>query len=54
MNSKNKNIRELHRGVNEFKRGYQPWNNLVDDENGDLLTDTYNIWNWWKNCFSQI
>jgi hypothetical protein len=29
-NSKNKNIRYLHRGipVNEFKRGYQPRNNL--------------------------
>jgi hypothetical protein len=23
-NSKNKNIRDLNRGTNEFKRGYQP------------------------------
>jgi hypothetical protein len=23
MNSKNKNIRDLYRGINEFKRGYQ-------------------------------
>jgi hypothetical protein len=23
-NSKNKNIRDLYRGVNKFKRGYQP------------------------------
>jgi hypothetical protein len=23
-NSKNKNIRELYRGINKFKRGYQP------------------------------
>jgi hypothetical protein len=23
-NSKNKNIRNLYRGINEFKRGYQP------------------------------
>jgi hypothetical protein len=38
MNSKNKNI-------NEFKRGYQPRNNLVKDENGDLLTDSHNILN---------
>jgi hypothetical protein len=37
MNSKNKNIRDLYRGINEFKRGYQPRNNLVKDENGDLL-----------------
>jgi hypothetical protein len=24
MNSKNKNITDLYRGINEFKRGYQP------------------------------
>jgi hypothetical protein len=28
-NSKNKNIRDLYRGINGFKRGYQPKNNLV-------------------------
>jgi hypothetical protein len=31
-----KNIRDLYRGINGFKRGYQPRNNLVKDENGDL------------------
>jgi hypothetical protein len=30
-------ITNMHRGVNEFKKGYQPRNNLVKDENGDLL-----------------
>jgi hypothetical protein len=39
-NSKNKNIRDLYRGINEFKRGYQQRNNLVKDENGDLLADS--------------
>jgi hypothetical protein len=38
-NSKNKNNRDLYRGINEFKSGYQPRNNLVKDENGDLLAD---------------
>jgi hypothetical protein len=42
-NSKNKNIRDLYRGINSFKRGYQPRNNLVKDENGDLLADSHNI-----------
>jgi hypothetical protein len=28
-NSKNKNIRDLYRGINDFKRGYQPRSNLV-------------------------
>jgi hypothetical protein len=28
-NSKNKNIREFYRGINEFKKCYQPRTNLV-------------------------
>jgi hypothetical protein len=37
MNNKNKNIRDIYRGilVREFKRG----------ENGDLLADSHNILN---------
>jgi hypothetical protein len=42
-NSKKKNIRDLYRGINEFKTGYQPRNNLVKDENGDLPADSHNI-----------
>jgi hypothetical protein len=37
ISSKNKNIRDLYRGINEFKRGYKLRNNLVKDENVDLL-----------------
>jgi hypothetical protein len=50
-NSKNKNIRDLHRGINKFKRRYQPRNSLVKDENGDLLADSHNVSNRWKNYF---
>jgi Fe-S cluster assembly ATPase SufC len=39
-NSKNKNFRDLYRGINDFKRGYQPRNNLVKNENFDLLADS--------------
>jgi hypothetical protein len=53
-NSKNKNIKHLYRGIIGFKRGYQPRNNLVKDENGDLLADSHNILNRWKNYFSQL
>jgi hypothetical protein len=35
MNSNIKKIRDLYRGINEFKRGYQPRNNLVKDENAN-------------------
>jgi hypothetical protein len=52
-NSKNKNIRDLYRGINEFKSGYQPRNNLVKDKNGDL-SDSLSVLNRWKNYFSQL
>jgi hypothetical protein len=30
--NKNRNIRDLYRGINECKRSYQPKNKLVKDE----------------------
>jgi hypothetical protein len=33
---------------------YQPRNNLVRDDNGDLLADSNNILNRWKCYFSQL
>jgi hypothetical protein len=53
-NSKNKNIRDLYGGVNEFKKGYQPRTNLVKDEEGDLLADPHKIVNRWMNYFCQL
>jgi hypothetical protein len=46
-NSKNKNISDLY-------RGFQPTSKLVKDEISDLLADSHNIINRWKNCFSQL
>jgi hypothetical protein len=54
MNSKNKNLRDQYRGINECKRGYQPQSNLVKDENGDLLADSHSILNRWKNYFQLL
>jgi hypothetical protein len=51
--SKNKNIRGLYRGINEFKKGYQPRTNLVKDESGDLV-NPHKILNRWKNYFCQL
>jgi hypothetical protein len=50
------NIRDLYRGINENKNGYQSGTNIntVKDENGDLLVDTHRILNRWKNYFSQL
>jgi hypothetical protein len=54
INSKNKNIRELYRGINDFKKGYQPRTNIVKDEKGDLVTDCHSILTRWRNYFSQL
>jgi hypothetical protein len=53
-NSKNKNIRDLYRGITEFKKGYQPKTNLVKYEWGDLLADPQKILTRWKNYFRQL
>jgi hypothetical protein len=52
MNSKKKNIRVLYRGMNEFKRGYQPRSNLVKD--GNMFADSNSIVNRWQSDFSQL
>jgi hypothetical protein len=43
--SKNKNIRNLYRGINDFMRGPQARSNLVKDENVDMLADSHSILN---------
>jgi hypothetical protein len=37
-----------------FKWGYKTGSNLVKDENGDLLADSHNILNRWKNYCCQL
>jgi len=36
--NKIKNIRDLYRSINDFKKGYQLRTNIVKDEKGDLVT----------------
>jgi hypothetical protein len=52
--SKNKNVRDLYRGINEFKKGHYPGTNLVKNENGDLLADSHKILTRWKNYLFQL
>jgi uncharacterized phage infection (PIP) family protein YhgE len=35
-NNKHKNIRDLYKGTNEFKKGYKPRINIIKDENDNL------------------
>ena len=53
-NSKIKNIRDLYRGINDFKWGYQSRTNTVKDEKGDLVTDSDSTLDKWRNHFSQL
>ena len=53
-NSKNKNIRDMYRGISDFKKGYQPRCNIVKDEKGDLVADYHSIVARWRNYFSQL
>jgi hypothetical protein len=48
-NCTNKNIRDLHRGIHEYKNGYQP--RIVKDEK-DVLS--HDISNTWRNFFSLL
>jgi len=53
-NSKIQNMRDLYRGISDFKKGYQPRCNIVKDERGDLVADSHSIVARWRNYFSQL
>jgi hypothetical protein len=40
-NSNNKNIRDLHRGINEYKKVYRSITNLVQNGNDDQLLNVH-------------
>ena len=44
----------MYRGINEFKKGYQPRTTIVKDEKGDLVADSHSIMARWRNYFSQL
>jgi hypothetical protein len=47
-------VRELYRGINYFKKVYQPRTNIVKDEQGVLVVGSHSILAMWRNFFSQI
>jgi len=53
-NSKIQNIRDLYRGISDFKQGYQPRRNIVKDKKGDLVADSHSIVARWRYYFSQL
>jgi hypothetical protein len=44
-----KNIRELYRGINDFKNGYQPKIGIVKNEKDYLVTDSHSTFVRWRN-----
>ena len=48
-NSKNRNIRDMDGGINDFKQGYQPRADLAKDKKGDLIADSNSVLNKWNN-----
>ena len=44
----------MYRGINDFKKGYQPRTDRVKDEKGDLVADSHSILARWRNYFSQL
>jgi len=53
-NSKVNYVRDLYRGINDFKKGYQPRTIIVKDDKGDLVADPQSIMARWRNYFSQL
>jgi hypothetical protein len=44
----------LYRGINEFKKGFQPRINIIKDENNNQIADLQNVLNRWKNFFNLV
>jgi hypothetical protein len=53
-NNKNKTIRDMYRGIDEFKKGYQPSIKFINDENGNLLADPQRVLSTSKKFSNQV
>ena len=42
-NRKNKNIRKMYKGINEFKKDYQPRAYVIKKHDGTIVADTTSI-----------
>jgi len=49
-----KYIKDLYRGINDFRKGYQPRADILKEENGDMFTDCHSILAGWRNHFSHL
>jgi hypothetical protein len=54
VNSKNKNIRETYKGINEFKKGYQPRAYVIKKHGDTIVADTTDMLSRWEQFFSNL
>jgi hypothetical protein len=47
---KNKNIRDIYRGINDFEKGYQSRTNIARDKKGAVVADCHSMLARWRNC----
>ena len=50
-NRRNKNIREMYKGINEFEKGYQTHIYMIKKDDGAIVADTTNILFEWDQFF---
>ena len=53
-NSKNKNIREINKGINEFKKGYQLRPYVIKKHDGTIVADTTGILSRWEQFLCKL
>jgi len=53
-NNKVNYVRDMYRGFNDFKKGYQPRTVIGKDEKGKLFADRHTIMARWRNYFTQL
>jgi len=53
-NGKTNNIRDLYKGVNSLRKGYQPRLGMTRNERGDLQADPTKIADVWKSYFDKL
>jgi hypothetical protein len=44
----------MYRGINDFRKGYQPRTVIVKDEKGDVAVESHSIMTTWRNYFAQL
>jgi len=47
-------LSDLHKGISDFKKSYQPGTNIVKNEKDDMVTDSHSIFARWRNHFAQL